>query len=1014
MPGSPFPLSSLPLVGRSSELTVLGALLDAAGAGRGGTVFLVGEGGVGKTRLATTLADEARARAWAVAVGRAYPVETGVPYAPFADALLPLIRSLDAATVSVLTRGGLAELAALFPTLSDAPIAAPPRGDPSEVKARLLWNIARFLVRLAARRPLLIVLDNLQWADASSLELLHFIARQITSEPLLLLCTYNEAERDQNATLRATEQSLVSLGAAQVVRLAPLSRDATDEMVRRAFGVEGGASREFTALLYGWTRGNPFFIEETLKALVETGRLRERDGTWLGWEVDGFELPRSVRDVIIARVVRLPADARAVADLAAVIGTRASFGALLSVSGLSRVALLSALDELRRQRVLDERADADDVVYDFSHPLLQQTLYAELGLARARLLHGTVAEALEAHYGAQASDHAGELAFHYSRAGAHGLAPKTIAYLAAAGRDALAKNADREAADYLTSALAQIDALPAGDAARADAPRLIEQLARARQRIGEYDAAISLWERAQREAMRAGRPDRAIALERRIGVAHYWSGRYDAALERFAAAIAGAAAAGDDRALAQTRLARGMCLQELGRHQEAQREVEAALVLAEQIGDASLLARVHRGLLLLYAWTGPVDVARAHGERAIALAQPAGELSIVWSAHWALAVLAGITGNGSAVAVHLPEAERLAEALRSPLLRAWTAEIRIEYAAGAGEWESAVALGERTIALARMLGQRALLARVLVWTALLHLGRGDHERGKRYVDEAWEISEAGRAPSGRPLDVHTVVPAHTGLAAYHLAIGDHQRAIAIGEAGLEIADRTGYVVWAIHRLLPVIAESALWSLDLDRAARLGERIRRDSARLGHRLGLAWADACDALVVMVAGDRERAVQMLRTAIAQLESVPFVGDAARVRRQLARVLAQIGDRDEALRELRLAHDTFAKLGAATELEATRGQLRELGARPPVRAPASGAHGLTGREVEIVRLVAARKSNKEIASVLGISPRTVSTHLSNIFGKVSVSSRGELADFARRTELPRVQTAQEPDRA
>ena len=1014
MPVAPFPLSSLPLVGRADELAFLTATLDAAEARRGSTVFLVGEGGVGKTRLAAALSDDARARGWPVAVGRAYPVETGVPYAPFADALMPLIRALDASTISVLSRGGSAELAALFPALGEAAVAARPRGDPSEVKARLLWNITRFLVRLAARKPLLIVLENLQWADASSLELLHFLARQVTSEPLVLLCTYNEAEREQNPTLRATEQSLVAIGAAHVTRLVPLGRDATDEMVRRAFGVEGGASREFTALLYGWTRGNPFFIEETLKTLVESGRLRQRDGIWHGWEIEGFELPRSVRDVIVARVERLAANARIVADLAAVVGTRASFGALLSVSRLPHAELLGALDELRRQRVLEEHADGDDVVYDFTHPVIQQTLYAELGLARARLLHGTVAEALEAHYGPAAAEHAGELAFHFSRAGALGLAPKTIAYLSAAGRDALAKNADREAADYLTSALAQIDALPADDPARADAVRLIEQLARARQRLGEYDTAIALWERAQHEAEAAGRSDRAIALERRIGVAHYWSGRYEAALERFGAAIDRSSAAGDDRALAQTRLARGMCLQELGRHAEAQREVEGALALAETIGDAALLARVHRGLLLLYAWTGPVDVARAHGEQAIALAQPAGDLSIVWSAHWALAVLAGITGNGEQVAVHLPEAERLAEALRSPLLRAWTAEIRIEYSAGAGEWDSAVTLGERTIALARALGQRALLSRVLVWTALLHLGRGDRERGKRYVDEAWELSGAGRAPTGRPVDVHTVVPAHTGLAAYHLSIGDHARATAIGEAGLEIADRTGYVVWAIHRLLPVIAESALWAQDLERAARLGERIRRDSTRLGHRLGLAWADTCDALVVMVGGDRERAVRMMRTAIAQLESVPFMGDAARLRRHLARALAQIGERDEALRELRQAHDQFARLGAATELEATRNQLRELGARPPVKAPSLGAHGLTGREVEIVRLVAARKSNKEIATALGISPRTVSTHLSNIFGKVSVASRGELADFARRTELPRAEAAHRVDRA
>src|SRR6185369_17044374 len=130
--------------------------------------------------------------------------------------------------------------------------------------------------------------------------------------------------------------------------------------------------------------------------------------------------------------------------------------------------------------------------------------------------------------------------------------------------------------------------------------------------------------------------------------------------------------------------------------------------------------------------------------------------------------------------------------------------------------------------------------------------------------------------------------------------------------------------------------------------------------------------------------------------------LVPHAARLRRQLARVLAETGDREEAMRELRRAHEVFAHLGAQRELDATREQIRELGARPPVRAAAAGVAGLTGRELEIVKLVAARRSNKEIGQALGISARTASTHLSNIFAKLGVESRGELADRAREAGL------------
>lgn len=263
------------------------------------------------------------------------------------------------------------------------------------------------------------------------------------------------------------------------------------------------------------------------------------------------------------------------------------------------------------------------------------------------------------------------------------------------------------------------------------------------------------------------------------------------------------------------------------------------------------------------------------------------------------------------------------------------------------------------------------------------------------MDEAWELSHGDEASSR---DVFAVVPAHIGRAACALAAGENAKAIHIGQTGLTIADRSGNVVWGIHRLMPVIAEASLWAADVNRARAIAQRMRKESHALGQRLGLAWADACDALVELLSGDRDRAVSLLAGAVDALEAIPYVPDAARLRRQLARALAETGDREGAMRELRRAHDVFQHLGAKRELDATREQMRELGARPPARVVTPGVDGLTGRELEIVRLVAARRSNKEIGAALGISSRTASTHLSNIFAKLRVGSRGELADHAR----------------
>jgi DNA-binding CsgD family transcriptional regulator/tetratricopeptide (TPR) repeat protein len=411
-----------------------------------------------------------------------------------------------------------------------------------------------------------------------------------------------------------------------------------------------------------------------------------------------------------------------------------------------------------------------------------------------------------------------------------------------------------------------------------------------------------------------------------------------------------------------------------------------------------MLARVHRALMQLNLFLGRAADAREHGEQAIRFAASAKEPGVEWAAHWGIAVLAGLTGNAAELARHVREAERIAEELRSPVLAAWTSEISIEYASGIGDWDAGLALAERTIPVARAIGAHTLLPRLLVWTGLMYLGRGELETAKSLFEESWILSKAATAEHGAT-DVHTAVPAHTGMAAYALAMGNHARAIALGEAGVALADRSGYVAWSIHRLIPIIIEAALWLQDFERAERYGARLRRDATQMGHALGLAWATAGDALVARLRdGDVPRAVELLRDAADQLDAVPFVFDAARIRRNLAQMLVMLGQRDEATRELRRAHETFARIGAETELRGARDQLRDLGARPPAKVVTEGAGALTGREREIARLVAARKSNKEIGAALGISSRTVSTHLSNVFAKLGVTSRGELTDRVR----------------
>ena len=628
---------------------------------------------------------------------------------------------------------------------------------------------------------------------------------------------------------------------------------------------------------------------------------------------------------------------------------------------------------------------------------MQEVIYSEMGLARARTLHQRMGEALERGE-AVVDDPVHVLAYHFSRAGDDD--PRVVRYLAAAGRDALESRADREAAGFLREAIERVqDGAFTEEDTGVEILPLEEDLAQVLQRLGKYRRAADHWRAALAIAVERNDSARAAALHRRIGQAAYFSGRFDEAVTSYTAGLE-YAKAGSDRVIeAWLHLYKGSALQAQGSADDAREEMETALAVAETVADPSLLARVRRELMILHNWLGDPDEAREQGRMAIALSEEAGDRQITFWVYWAMAIGEGFLGEVEVMDRHIQRCREIAKELRFPVLDLSTSEVMLEHAMAAGEWDTGITLGEGAVARARALGQDALLPRLLVWLSLIYLGRGEIERGRACVDEAWTLSGAGADDMSR---VHLVVPAHIGKAAYHHAVGDYDEAIRVGEAGLAIAENTGFIIWAAHRLLPLIGEAYLQIHDAEAGVHIEQRMRRYGKKLSTRSGLAWLGAYEAIKVWYSGDIERATVLLRKAAEELEAVPMIYDAARLRRQLAGRLADLGDRDAALEQLRRVHEVFQRIGAEPELKKTRGMFRELDTRPPSISKGSGAEALSQRELEIARLVARRKSNKAIAKELGISPRTVSTHLSNTFQKLEIGSRGELADYAREHSL------------
>jgi DNA-binding CsgD family transcriptional regulator len=881
-------------------------------------------------------------------------------------------------------------LATLLPGIipTDSVPPTEPGSSPAELRHRLRWILRDLLLQLASTQPVLIVLEDLHWADHPSLELLHFLGRHLDGKKLGVLATLRTGERGEVA--REAEdlaRSLRDQGVGGVVELSPLSPEEVEELLEKAFRIPDPARRGFAGRLHEWTLGNPLFLQELLRGFVRDGRLRTSGDVWVGWEEIDLTLTPDLTRTLEGPFLALSEGAGALVDLAAVCGHRQELWLLQAASELEEEAFTAGLGELLAAGILVEPSEGwgdGGPALEFAHPLLLKARYDGLPPSHRGDLHSRLAQALEPKV-AEDPRRTTALATHVALGGGvEGGGLARARHLLLAGERALGLQANREAFRFFRLAM---------DAASDADERLSADIGMGRSllRMGEFDEAADHFDRILATCREAGDAACASTALRRRGMVEYRRGRRSDALRFFELGLEELEGIQDPEARGALLLAAGMCHQELGRPEEAQLALEEALGHAEGADDPVSMARAHRGLLLVQTWLGRPEDAREHGKRAVEYAAAAALPDLLWSAHWALAVLAGMSGDGESFADELGHLRDLDVAARSPLRRLHQWELEIHYAWATGAWTDGLTLGEAGIAIARELEMGSILIRLLVWTAAIHLGQGRTDQAHAYVGEAKSLVET-RAAKGRA-DVHSAVAVLTGQAGIALEEGRFEEAVALGTRGLELAGEVGYVAWGIQRLLPIVTEAQLRLGDLEQAAAHGKTIRETAGRMGHRLGLAWADASDAIGAWLGGDPAGALDGLRAAANALEAIPMVPDALRLRRQLAGRLAETGDQEGALEELRRVHDALVGLGAEPELDRTRGMFRELDARPPVVNQAEGAGGLTGRELEVAALAADGKSNKAIGKALGISPRTASTHLSRVFAKLEIGSRSEL---------------------
>jgi DNA-binding CsgD family transcriptional regulator/tetratricopeptide (TPR) repeat protein len=980
-------VSSPRLVGRTQELAQLAAALERARAGSPAAVLVAGEAGVGKTRLVGEFAARASAAGGtSVLTGGCVALVEGEPaYAPLVEALRGLVQRLGPAALPRLLAGDRGELARLLPELGEAgrrPTEQDLGGEAG--RARLFAVVHRVLARLAADAPVVLVVEDLHWADRSSLEFLAYLIRNVRAERLLLVGTWRSDELPRGHPVRRWLAEQHRSPRVEPLELARLSRA---ELAEQLAGILGTPAPELVETIFDRSQGNPFFAEELLAA----------DGTGAG-------LPARLREVLLLRVGDCTPAAQAVLRVAAVAGRRVEERLLAAVAPLGEAELLAGLREAVDQQLLVVSPDED--VYAFRHALVQEAVYGELLPGERTRLHAALAERLgSGEAGGPGS--AAEVAVHWYRARNR---PDALAWSARAAAEADAMRAYAEALGHYERVLELWDRV-ADTQARAGMDH-VEVLRRAAQAAYDrYDdaGARALIGRALREVDPVAEPVRA-------GLLHERRSRYEVESKLEAAGEAvrliPAAPPTVERARVLARLAE--VLFSAGRSTEARAAAEEALAVARRLGADHELVRALIVVGGTQAASGTIETAVAALQEAARLAEQHADPDPMKNAHVLL-------GEVLMQAGRLEEAAEVSlagrELLRRLGLPAYWESLLLANAAEAlfklGRWDEADRLATQAVAQASPEEPPVILALVM-----LEVQRGEFHAAKAHL-------KLRKHPPHFPEFTRACAELQAELRVWQGQLEDARTAVEDGldqVAGTDEQARSGRLLWLGMRTAADQAEQARARRHpggVDDAVRGADALAaRAAATRPNPLvdNVTPVLASGVLKALLDGERSRLEGRSDPDRWQEVAAAWLGlgrpyPAAYARWRQAEALLMRGEpASRAAESLQAAHATALRLGAKPLLGEVAALARR--ARIPLEQPISPATpaaptpaerlGLTERELEVLAYVTAGRSNREIGEALFISGKTASVHISNILRKLGVTSRVQAATAAQRLGL------------
>lgn len=977
-----------PFVGREAEMAELTPLLDRLAEGRGAFVLLAGEPGVGKTRLARELAAKAAARGVLAVTGSSYEVQGATPYAPLVEALQAATRAISAERPSAAGSAAPA-VARLLPDsqLASTDVSLPLKLPAEQERPYLFNQLREFLERLATTQPLILVLEDLHWADESTTLLLVQMARWLDEMPVVVLATYREAELGPNHPFARALETLIRERLARQLTLKSLARDGVAMMLGALSGTAPPPA--IVDAVHHRTEGNPFFIEELFKHVAEEGRLFAEPGSWRA-DADAADLgvPERVRLVIERRLRRLNENTRSVLTLAAVIGPAFSYKLLEALRTVEGEELLNAIDEAECARLIVPAPDARDARYTFAHVLIQETLLSGVSVPRRQRLHLRVVGAIEEVHGEALEARVPELAHQLYAAGSAADPLKTVHHLYLAGKWAVAATGYEEGATSFRRALEILELAECADDARRC--EMLLALGDAEWRAGRVEAC----ERATLTAAAIAKELGAAALLARAAsiMAQGWGWTASGPLIRLLEEALDALGDEDSplKGTLLARLARELAVRAyLGVADVADRSARAvalseeSVIVARRSGDARSLAWALEARSLATWGPESAEQRRAAADEIVRLASEAGDWAIARMGHEQRFAACLELGDVRQADADADEIDRFSKEVNEPMALASARLYRVTQALRDGKLDDV----ERGLRALRTIsrGLRPVEGGRLMFAAQMFLLR--REQGR-----SGELLTAGA------VNVERYPALAAGLAAIHFDVGreDEARRQFEALAAHEFRDIARGPLWMYTMAL--LAELCAALADAPRAAAIRCLLLPHAGRY---VVVNWGQGFIGPVAHYLALLTTSMHLWDEAEHHFEQALEMGLRIEARPWVAHTQCEYG------RMLLLRHgrrDRRKGLNLLAEARGTAGQLgmRRLDARidgvlRTHRATSAYPDALTQREVEVLRLIAAGRSSREAGADLCLSTRTVERHITNLYTKIGAHNRAQAAAYA-----------------